>query len=62
MRDEYPCTVSHTSCGQQTVALRDMAMLKACIGVLYENQSNELTIFLDYILTKYFRERSVNEC
>lgn len=47
MRDEYTCTVSHTSNGQQTVALRDMAMLKAGIGVLYENQSNELTIFLD---------------
>lgn len=47
MRDEYSCIVSHTSNGQQTVALRDMAMLKACIGVLYENQSNELTIFLD---------------
>ena len=47
MRDEYPCTVSHTSCGQQTVALRDMTLHKADIGVLYENQSNELTIFLD---------------
>ena len=47
MRDEYPCIVSHTSNGQQTVALRDMTMLKACISVLYENPSNELTIFLD---------------
>lgn len=47
MRDEYPCIVSHTSNGQPTVALRDMTLHKADISVLYENQSNELTIFLD---------------
>ena len=47
MRDEYSCIVSHTSNGQPTVALRDMTLHKAGIGVLYENQSNELTIFLD---------------
>lgn len=47
MRDEYSCIVSHTSNGQQTAALRDMAMLKADIGVLYENQRDVLTIFLD---------------
>ena len=47
MRDEYSCIVSHTSNGQPIAALRDMTLHKAGIGVLYENPSNELTIFLD---------------
>ena len=32
------------------------------IGVFMENPKDELTIFLDKILTKYFRERDVKEC
>lgn len=47
MCDEYSCDINNTSNGQQTVALRDMTKHKAGISVLYENQSNELTIFLD---------------
>ena len=32
------------------------------INVFMENPKDELTIFLDKILTKYFRERDVKEC
>ncbi len=32
------------------------------INVFMENPKDELTIFLDSILTKYFRERDVKEC
>ena len=30
--------------------------------VVREKWRDELTIFLDFILTKYFRKRGVNEC
>ena len=32
------------------------------IGPFEGNSSDELTIFLDSILTKYFRKRGVNGC
>ena len=30
--------------------------------ILEGNSEDQLTIFLDFILTKYFRKRDVNEC
>ena len=37
-------------------------IFKAYSGFFEENLRDVLTIFLDKILTKYFRERDVNEC
>ena len=37
--------------------------MKTLVQQIFEgNSEDQLTIFLDFILTKYFRKRGVNEC